>query len=411
MTAPAIPPLVYLGPSAPQSDVARWLPYGLIRPPVTRGDLYRDRMLRYSLFIVLDGVFLQNQAVPPREVVDVLRDGATIIGASSMGALRAAECWPAGMIGAGSIYWRFRRGVLRSDDEVAVAFNPESPFPSLTVSLVNVRHAVRAEVKAGLVGRTEGDRIVAAAGGIFYADRTWRRILTTAGADPSLSAALSRHDRKRADAIRALRLAACLTERDPQLLRQPRASAQPFATSETTRERVYESFEAARSAPAALALVRWLIASGRVRAVPGMTGNGGDDSETAVWLEHLAVGVAGGDTAAVSSLLGDLAKWHEIDAAWHRCNAIRAAAELARDRGWRPGASHSDLAGREIAADHGYTDFGSLMAELGSAPGVRKLVEEYRHELARAKRVREVMFARPGVTPVQARHHPEVSPR
>src|SRR5690242_15969608 len=86
-----IPPVVYVGPTLAEQEVSEALPGAEIRPPVRRGDLYRDRMLRYSVFVVIDGVFNQQEALPLREIIDVLGDGAWVVGASSMGALRAAE--------------------------------------------------------------------------------------------------------------------------------------------------------------------------------------------------------------------------------------------------------------------------------------------------------------------------------
>ena len=55
---------------------------------------------------------------PPSEVVAALRDGARVLGAASMGAIRAAECWPAGMQGVGAVYSLYRLGVISDDDEV-----------------------------------------------------------------------------------------------------------------------------------------------------------------------------------------------------------------------------------------------------------------------------------------------------
>src|SRR4051794_35601061 len=112
-------PVVFLGPTCPAEDVLSILPDAMVVPPVRRGDLYRYRILKHSLFVVIDGVFCTAPAVSPREVVDVLADGATVIGASSMGAIRAADCAPAGAIGIGEVYGLYRRRILSSEDEVA----------------------------------------------------------------------------------------------------------------------------------------------------------------------------------------------------------------------------------------------------------------------------------------------------
>src|SRR5712691_12195122 len=95
------PPIVYVGPTLSASTVKALLPSSDIRPPIARGYLYRDREAGGAVFVILDGVFTQHLAISPREVVDVACDNALVIGASSMGALRAAECWPVGVQGVG----------------------------------------------------------------------------------------------------------------------------------------------------------------------------------------------------------------------------------------------------------------------------------------------------------------------
>jgi hypothetical protein len=105
-----------------------------------------------SVFVIIDGVFHQEPAVPPREILDVLEDGALIVGASSMGALRAAECWPAGMRGVGTIYRLYRRGALGSDDEVILIYSSDgSGYQSRSVPLINVRYALSRAFRKGRI--------------------------------------------------------------------------------------------------------------------------------------------------------------------------------------------------------------------------------------------------------------------
>src|SRR5690348_8986049 len=111
------PPLVFLGPSLSVEEAGAVLPDAEYHPPAGRGDLYRARFLGASIMVLIDGTFLQRYAPSPRELVEVVRDGAWVLGAASIGALRAAECWPVGMRGAGLIYRLFRAGRLHSDEE------------------------------------------------------------------------------------------------------------------------------------------------------------------------------------------------------------------------------------------------------------------------------------------------------
>lgn len=73
---------------------------------------------------IIDGVFFEDAAVGHREVLEVMKHGITVVGASSMGALRAAELEPFGMIGIGEIFRMYRDGIIESDDEVALMCDP-----------------------------------------------------------------------------------------------------------------------------------------------------------------------------------------------------------------------------------------------------------------------------------------------
>ena len=54
------------------------------------------------------------------------------MGASSMGALRAAELSQFGMVGIGEVYQAFKLGRLEDDDEVAIVHGPEgSRLPAI----------------------------------------------------------------------------------------------------------------------------------------------------------------------------------------------------------------------------------------------------------------------------------------
>jgi hypothetical protein len=277
-------PLVYVGPTLAAAAVSELYPGCIVRPPIRRGDLYRDRMLRGAVFLILDGVFHQDEAISPREILDVMADGAFVAGASSMGALRAAECWPAGMRGVGSIYRLFRSGALESDDEVAVAFAQTPAGATSSVSLVNVRFAARQARRSGHVNADEEAKLVAAAKAMFYADRYWPAIVRAAGLQDrlGLAAELAARDLKAFDARRALARLTRWLSRDPSVLERPRVTTRGFKPSDESRERSHDArqlhvfasstdeSERAQAAPAIaddaqlrVELARWLFASGR----------------------------------------------------------------------------------------------------------------------------------------------------
>ncbi|MGH3425983.1 MAG: TfuA-like protein, partial [Mycobacteriales bacterium] len=262
-----IAPIVYLGPSLPGSDAEIALPGCDLRAPIRRGDLYRDRLGGGSVFVIIDGVFHQEPAVSPREILDVLEDGAVIVGASSMGALRAAECWPAGMRGVGTIYRLYRRGALLSDDEVILVYSSEgSGYQPRSVPLINVRYALSRALRKGLLERPAAERIVASAQRLHFSERCWPVILANAGAlDPhgELQTLVSSLDLKREDTVRCLHTVARWLAETPALAERPRRLSTAFIPSEARRQRDYDALAGLDREEVKRDLSRWQLISGR----------------------------------------------------------------------------------------------------------------------------------------------------
>ncbi len=177
--------IVYLGPSLPL-DIARdALPAAELRGPVAVGDVLRvvDEHVagrtRVGRIAIIDGYFERMAAVWHKELLLAIEAGIDVWGASSMGALRAAELAPFGMRGVGTIYERFASGELVCDDEVAVAHLPaEFGYTSTSIALVDMRDALaRAKLPAA-----DRRRLVELARGRFYRERTWENLVADAKA-------------------------------------------------------------------------------------------------------------------------------------------------------------------------------------------------------------------------------------
>jgi hypothetical protein len=142
------------------------------RPPVKDGDLVDlAGSGKRRPVLILDGLFSENRALSPTECREMLHNGWTILGASSMGALRAADLWSEGMIGVGDIYLGLRTGIVRGDGEVAVALNPFT-FEEITVTIVFLRATAAALLSAGCTTEVDARKLVATAGRIHFLDRT-----------------------------------------------------------------------------------------------------------------------------------------------------------------------------------------------------------------------------------------------
>ena len=74
------------------------------RPPAKRGDILAAVADGADIIGLIDGVFHQDCAVAHREILAAVKKGIKVVGASSMGALRAAEMDTLGMTGVGKIY-------------------------------------------------------------------------------------------------------------------------------------------------------------------------------------------------------------------------------------------------------------------------------------------------------------------
>ena len=78
--------------------------------------------------------------------------GIAVFGASSMGALRAAELHEFGMVGVGQIFEMFRDGVLEDDDEVALQHGPEElNYLPVSEPLVNIRATLKHAFEEGVI--------------------------------------------------------------------------------------------------------------------------------------------------------------------------------------------------------------------------------------------------------------------
>lgn len=232
MTAPEIPTsaaetqaemrtVVFSGPSMAEAELHRLAAAAIHAPPIKRGDL--AAVDDYDVIVILDGEFGQSMSVSPKEILAVLEKGKIVIGASSMGALRATELDRCGMIGVGWVYDHFRRSAVRRDADVALIYSPFD-FKSMTVPMVDVEYWMEQASAAGLIVDKERARLLRVARNIFFADRTTDRLMSSlrraiggdtldsllafsGGAIPSV---------KSLDALEAVRLSVSLASRHRQ---------------------------------------------------------------------------------------------------------------------------------------------------------------------------------------------------
>lgn len=228
---------VFLGPSLPLSR-ARALVDAEFLPPASMGDLYvllETRARPGDVVAIIDGLFEQVGAVWHKEVLRALADGVHVYGASSMGALRAAELHPFGMRGVGRIFEDYRDGILTDDDDVAVAHAmADGDYRSLSVAMASLRYALVAMRDAGALTPGDCEALVAFAKLLPYAQRSWGALLEharergmSAGVLDALRAESRKPDAKALDAERLLRELADASRQ------APKPAAAPFCFNRT----------------------------------------------------------------------------------------------------------------------------------------------------------------------------------
>ncbi|MDW6058525.1 TfuA-like protein [Streptomyces sp. FXJ1.4098] len=214
---------VFIGPTLSAADVLAVADRAVVHRPVRHGDLLALDTGAADTVLIIDGVFHQTAPVRHKEIIDVLARRTRVIGASSMGALRAAELWPYGMEGVGLVFGMYAQGELDSDEEVAVGHLPSGEHRQLTVPLVNVRWTISNAVTGEALAPEDGATLLNAARTLHYTERSWAAIVHTtrrlhpaaAEAAVALREFAERHpglsDLKRRDAL--LALSHCATPR------------------------------------------------------------------------------------------------------------------------------------------------------------------------------------------------------
>lgn len=171
---------VFVGPSLPP-ELCPELPGFVFHGPAVQGDVYSLARERPLAIGIVDGYFERVPAVWHKEILWALSEGVHVFGASSMGALRAAELAQFGMVGVGRIYEGFVRGELTDDDEVTLV-HADATFGYRPISdaMVNLRATLRHAVEQSVLPEATGDSLALSMKSRFYPDRSYGALLVAA---------------------------------------------------------------------------------------------------------------------------------------------------------------------------------------------------------------------------------------
>jgi hypothetical protein len=234
--------VVFIGPTASPAEVTAVLPDADVRGPAACGDVLRVVREGPATIALIDGLFEHRLPVWHKELLWALSRGCPVYGASSMGALRAAELAAFGMMGVGQIFAWYRDGLLEDDDEVAVAHEEEAGgYRVRSDAMVNVRATLARAVADGALDAHAADALMATVKATPYPQRNLRQAVGVASlpeeARAQLSSWLGKNglvDQKHADAMLLLQqIAAARPHRVSDRLHDPLAGRKAFAFSYT----------------------------------------------------------------------------------------------------------------------------------------------------------------------------------
>jgi hypothetical protein len=177
---------VFVGPTLPRARVDALLAGrpAVVLPPAAQGDVYRALRHKPKAIALIDGYFGEAPAVWHKELLWALHEGIAVFGAASMGALRAAELAPFGMVGVGEVFEAYRDGRLVDDDEVALCHGPaELGYVALSEPMVNLRASFDAARAAGVISRTVHEAALRIGRALHYPQRSGDAVLRGLAAD------------------------------------------------------------------------------------------------------------------------------------------------------------------------------------------------------------------------------------
>lgn len=174
--------IIYTGLSLPFSEAKEILDsHGdvevIYEKPIQRGDLIHALKENPDIIGIIDGVFHQNSAVGHREILDVMKRGIEVYGASSMGALRASELDSLGMHGIGYVYEQYASGKVISDDDVAVMLDSET-LEALSEPLINMDYVFTNAANENIITSEQKDELIRIAKETYYPKRNYAQTLS-----------------------------------------------------------------------------------------------------------------------------------------------------------------------------------------------------------------------------------------
>lgn len=208
---------IFLGPSLAIDTAKNTLPSVNYFEPIRCGDIIALMRHKPKIIGIIDGYFEYTASIWHKEILYALNSGIIVLGAGSMGALRAAELYPYGMQGIGKIFELYKNGIIEDDDEVALSHGPASvKYTPLSEPFVNIRINLELVRKKRIISMEDEQALIKVGKLIFYKERSFQKIIDGAKAQKiiteevanKLQSWLDNHgivDQKKEDALSLLK--------------------------------------------------------------------------------------------------------------------------------------------------------------------------------------------------------------
>jgi hypothetical protein len=166
--------IIFIGPSLSLEESNNILKADY-RAPVKRNDILNAIDENPDIIGIIDGVFHQDPAVSHKEILKAIEHGITVVGGSSMGALRAADLDDLGMKGIGYIYQQYANGNIESDDDVVLIFTED--YESLSEPYINIEYNLNRAEEENIISNNEKQDLLSLAKSLYYPKRNYPLII------------------------------------------------------------------------------------------------------------------------------------------------------------------------------------------------------------------------------------------
>lgn len=214
---------VFVGPTISIGEASGLLDATFL-PPAAQGDVASLLRRQPRIIGIIDGYFESVPSIWHKEILLALSQGVHVVGAASLGALRAVELERFGMVGVGEIFRWYRDEDIEADDEVAIRHaSQEHDYRGMSEALVNMRQTFRLAQERAIVSQSTAKTLLEIAKRLHYTERLYQSVLEQGAAAglpeeeiAALRAFLKDHrvDQKKLDAIAMLEHIAELQKSD-----------------------------------------------------------------------------------------------------------------------------------------------------------------------------------------------------